>query len=236
MEPSESPRLTRKAAATRQRILDAAFQLFATNGYEGTTMRDIAAAAECSLGLTYRYFASKEDLALELYRWLADQLEQQVGLLPAGSIDDRFHHLMRALLALMEPHRLTLVALSGAALNPLARAGVFGAEGTEVRRRARAAYVRLIAEARDAPRATQTDELATVLYGVQLGLVLFWLQDLSSGAQKTEELLLFVHDLLGRIRPLLRLPLIAQSLARLTRIIGPLLGQDKNLPIDQNNP
>lgn len=230
MEASESPRLTQKAAATRQRILDAAFQLFATNGYEGTTMRDIAAAAECSLGLTYRYFASKEDLALELYRWLAVQLEQQVGLLPAGSIADRFHHLMRALLALMEPHRLTLVALSGAALNPLARAGVFGAEGAEVRRRARAAYLTLIAEARDAPRASQTDELATVLYGLQLGLVLFWLQDLSSGAQKTEELLLFVHDLLGRIRPLLRLPLIAQSLARLTRIIGPLLGQDKSLP------
>ena len=230
MEASESPRLTRKAEATRQRILDAAFRLFATNGYEGTTMRDIAAAAECSLGLTYRYFASKEDLALELYRWLAEQLEQQVGLLPAGSIAERFHHLMRALLALMEPHRLTLVALSGAALNPLARAGVFGAEGAEVRRRARAAYVTLIAEARDAPRASQTDELATVLYGVQLGLVLFWLQDLSSGAQQTEELLLFVHDLLVRIRPLLRLPLIAQSLARLTRIIGLLLGQDKSLP------
>ena len=230
MELSEAPRLTKKAAATRQRILDTAFHLFATNGYEGTTMRDIAAAAECSLGLTYRYFASKEDLVLELYRWLALQLEEQIDLLPAGSIADRFHRLMRALFVLMEPHRLTLVALSGAALNPLARAGVFGAEGAEVRRRARAAYITLIAKSSDAPRAAQVDDLATVLYGVQLALVLFWLQDLSSGARKTEELVLFVHDLLGRIRPLLRLPLIAQSLARLTRIIGPLLGQDEATP------
>jgi len=31
---------------------------------------------------------------------------------------------------------------------------------------------------------------------------------------------------LRRIRPLLRLPLIAQTLARLIQIIGPLLGQD----------
>jgi AcrR family transcriptional regulator len=235
MESSEPPRLTRKATATRQRILDTALHLFATNGYEDTTMRDIAAAAECSLGLTYRYFASKEDLVLELYRWLVVQLEEQVGLLPAGSIADRFHHLMRALFALMEPHRLTLVALSGAALNPLARAGVFGAEGAEVRRRARSAYVTLIAEARDAPRASQVDDLATVLYGLQLGLVLFWLQDLSSGARKTEELLLFARDLLARIRPLLRLPLIAQSLARLTRIIGPLLGQDKAFSASESN-
>lgn len=227
MEPSDGPRLTRKATETRQRILDTAFHLFATNGYEGTTMRDIAAAARCSPGLTYRYFASKEDLALELYRWLAIQLEEQVDLLPAGSIADRFHALMRALLALMEPHRLTLVALSGAALNPLARAGVFGAEGAEVRRRARAAYIPLIAGAKDVPRAGQVDDLATVLYGLQLAMVLFWLQDVSSEARKTEELLLFIHDLLARIRPLLRLPLIAQSLARLTRIIGPLLGQEE---------
>jgi AcrR family transcriptional regulator len=67
-------RRTPKGTMTQQRILDAALALFASKGYEATTMRDIAAAADCSLGLTYRYFASKEDLILELYRWLADQL------------------------------------------------------------------------------------------------------------------------------------------------------------------
>jgi hypothetical protein len=117
------------------------------------------------------------------------------------------------------------VALSGAALNPLSRAGVFGAEGAEVRRRARASYRVLVVEARDAPRASQVDDLATLLYGLQLALVLFWLQDLSSGIHKTEELLLFIHELLGRIRPLLRLPLIAQTVAQLVQIVGPLLGQ-----------
>jgi len=225
MEPSETAGLTQKAALTRQRILDTALQLFATNGYEKTTMRDIAAAARCSLGLTYRYFASKEDLVLELYRWLAVQLEELVRLLPAVSIADRFHHLMRELLVVMAPHRLTLVALSGAALNPLSRAGVFGAEGAEVRRRARATYLVLVAEAKDAPRASQVDNLATLLYGLQLALVLFWLQDLSSETHKTEELLLFVHELLGRTRPLLGLPLIAQTVAQLVQIVGPLLGQ-----------
>ncbi len=225
MELSETARLTQKAVLTRQRILDTALQLFATNGYEKTTMRDIATAARCSLGLTYRYFASKEDLVLELYRWLAVQLEELVRLLPTASIADRFYHLMRELLVVMTPHRLTLTALSGAALNPLSRAGVFGAEGAEVRRRARAAYLVLVAEATDAPRASQVDDLATLLYGLQLALVLFWLQDLSSETHKTEELLLFVHELLRRIRPLLGLPLIAQTVARLVQIVGPLLGQ-----------
>jgi AcrR family transcriptional regulator len=226
-EMSQPARLTPKGTLTRQRILDTALHLFATNGYEGTSMRDIAAAAGCSLGLAYRYFASKEDMVLELYIWLVVQLEEQVRLLPTASIADRFQHLMRALFRLMAPHRLTLVALSGAALNPLSRAGIFGAEGAEVRSRARAAYLTLVAGAKDAPRAAQEDAIATLLYGVQLALVLFWLQDMSSETQKTDELLRFVHDLFERLRPLLRLPWIAQALAQFVEIIGPMLGRDE---------
>ncbi|HEU5226707.1 MAG TPA: TetR/AcrR family transcriptional regulator [Ktedonobacteraceae bacterium] len=225
MESFETSKLTQKAVLTRQRIMETAWHLFATKGYDQTTMRDIAAVAQCSLGLTYRYFASKEDLVLELYRWLVAQLEELIPLLPAASIADRFHHLMHELLIVMAPHRLTLIALSGAALNPLSRAGVFGVEGAEVRRRARASYLILVSGAKDAPRASQEADLATLLYGLQLALVLFWLQDLSPKTGQTEELLQFVHELLGRFRPLLRLPWVAQLLARFVQIVGPLLGQ-----------
>jgi hypothetical protein len=34
----------------------------------------------------------------------------------------------------------------------------------------------------------------------------------------------FIHELLERLRPLLRIPWIAQLLARFVHIIGPLLG------------
>src|SRR5579883_1476546 len=220
LESPETARLTQKAALTRQRILDTALQLFATQGYEKTTMRDIASSAGCSLGLTYRYFASKEDLVLELYRWLALQLEELVLTLPVASIADRFHALMDALLTVMAPHRLTLVALSGAALNPLSRAGVFGVEGAEVRRRARASYLVVVSGAKDAPRASQVEDLATLLYGLQLALALFWLQDLSDETQQTRKLLQFVHELFGRFRPLLRLPWAAQLVAQFVQIVG----------------
>lgn len=223
-EPRETQKLTQKALMTQQRIMETAWRLFATKGYDQTTMREIAAEASCSLGLTYRYFASKEDLVLELYRWLVLQLEELIPLLPAVSIADRFHQLMHELLEVMTPHRLTLVALSGAALNPLSRAGVFGVEGAEVRRRALTSYRLLVSGARDAPRASQRDDMATLLYGVQLALVLFWLQDLSAETRQTEEFLQFIHELLERLRPLLRIPWIAQFLARFVHIIGPLLG------------
>jgi hypothetical protein len=168
-------------------------------------------------------------MVLELYLWLVDRLEDRVRQLPAASIADRFRYLMRALLEDMAPHRLTLTALSGAALNPLSRAGVFGAEGAEVRRRARRAYLILVTEARDAPRSAQVESLATVLYGLQLALVLFWLQDLSSETKRTAELLDFMCGLLGRLRPLLRVPWIAQAMARFVEITGPMLGQDTQI-------
>lgn len=217
---------TPKGLMTRQRILRAALALFASRGYEETTMRDIAAAAGCSLGLTYRYFASKEDLILELYRWLADQLDEQVRLLPVGSMADRFQALMSALLLVMEPQRRTLGALFGAALDPQSRAGLFGAAGTAIRQRARSAYITLVAQSKDAPRPAQVEELATLLYGVQLAAVLFWLQDMTPGSRRTHDLLDFIHDALERLRPLLRLPLVARMLARLVMIIGPLLGKE----------
>lgn len=60
MDTEQEKKKTRKAEQTRQRILDSALELFASKGYEGTTMRDIAAQAECSPGLAYRYFSGKE--------------------------------------------------------------------------------------------------------------------------------------------------------------------------------
>ena len=46
---------TSKSERSRQKIVDAAVALFAERGFTATTMRDIAAAADVSLGLTYRY-------------------------------------------------------------------------------------------------------------------------------------------------------------------------------------
>jgi AcrR family transcriptional regulator len=54
-------RVTAQAkAATRKGILDAARRLFARNGYEATTTRDIAQAARIASGTLFNYFATKE--------------------------------------------------------------------------------------------------------------------------------------------------------------------------------
>jgi AcrR family transcriptional regulator len=52
--------------ASRERILGAALKLFASKGYEGTTMQDIVALAGTSIGNAYFYFENKEKLVAVL--------------------------------------------------------------------------------------------------------------------------------------------------------------------------
>ncbi|MFJ9947776.1 TetR family transcriptional regulator [Kitasatospora sp. NPDC091207] len=54
----------RKKLKTRQAIRHEAYRLIAAQGYENTTVEQIAAAAEVSQSTFFRYFATKEDLVL----------------------------------------------------------------------------------------------------------------------------------------------------------------------------
>lgn len=52
----------RKRARTRQTLVDAATDLFERDGYDETTIADIAAAADIGTRTFFSYFASKEEL------------------------------------------------------------------------------------------------------------------------------------------------------------------------------
>lgn len=52
----------RKRDRTRKALIDAALDLFERNGYDGTTVADIAAAAEIGTRTFFSYFASKDEL------------------------------------------------------------------------------------------------------------------------------------------------------------------------------
>jgi AcrR family transcriptional regulator len=238
MEQLRTTGVTQKAEQTRQRILDTALRLFATKGYERATLREIAAEAGCSLGLTYRYFTRKEELVLSLYRRLTLELEEQVAVLAPASLADRFQRTMLAQFALMAPYRDTLGAIFDAVLNPRSEVGVFSESATDVRQQSRKLFIMVVAGATDAPRKPQVDDLATVLYGLHLGFVLFWLQDRSPDTRITLELLAFVHDMLGLVRPLLSTPPVVKALVRLARILGPMLGDDSAnvMKIDNQKP
>src|SRR5918998_3689902 len=97
MEEASGRVLTTKARRTRERILGAALRLFAEKGYEATTMRDVAREAEASVGLAYRYFASKDEFALALFEELAEGSEAWAQEeMPEGTVAERFEAAMLA--------------------------------------------------------------------------------------------------------------------------------------------
>lgn len=65
LEPRKQPRQTR-AELTRQRILEAAAQVFAEYGYSAGTTNRIAERAKISIGSLYQYYPNKDAILVEL--------------------------------------------------------------------------------------------------------------------------------------------------------------------------
>src|ERR1700749_964198 len=79
----------RKKARTRAAIRQEALRLFREQGYQATTVEQIAAAAEVSPSTFFRYFPTKEDVVLQddMDVRLLEALEQQPpGLAPIAAM------------------------------------------------------------------------------------------------------------------------------------------------------
>ena len=85
----------RKRERTRQTIVAAAVELFGRDGYERTTIADIAAAAEIGTRTFFSYFPSKEDV---LFPEAADRVQAAIEAIDArGAGDGAADVLVRAL-------------------------------------------------------------------------------------------------------------------------------------------
>ena len=70
---TSTPRLTH-ADSRAPKVLDAAAHLFCRQGYEGTSVRDIARAVGMLPGSLYCHFATKEELLVAVYRRGVEQI------------------------------------------------------------------------------------------------------------------------------------------------------------------
>jgi len=88
---------TRRGEATRERLLAAAIQLFGSQGFESTSMKELAAAAGVRDSAIYNHFESKESiLTAATIRALEDFHAQVAGTDDPGTdVCDRLENLVR---------------------------------------------------------------------------------------------------------------------------------------------
>src|ERR687896_939878 len=233
MEESAGRVLTPKARCTRERILEAALALFAEKGYEATTMRDVAREARASLGLAYRYFASKEEFALALYMGLAEETEEwaREGL-QGGTIAERFERAMVAKLDQVSPHRGPLAALLSRALDPNSPISALGEGTAAVREKTGDVFLEVVRGASDALGEKQARELGNVLYALHLAILLYWFHDKTPGARATRDLVGSAREALRYLRPALRLPPMSRVLSGLAGALENIGMNATGQPVD----
>lgn len=167
-----------KGMATRQEILDVAYQLFLRKGYDRTSVREIARATGLSQGALLHHFSSKEELLVEVLRRRDRHNRSSDGAYEAGDATDIS---VRGLLSVVdhnaqEPGLVQLyVAMSaeGTAVESPAR-GFF-----EERYRwlcsAVAADIRRHQERGEVSRELDADAVASLFVAAADGLQIQWL-------------------------------------------------------------
>ncbi len=77
----------------KNKIIDAARELFVKKGYYHTNMPDIVKSAQVSIGAVYHYFKGKESLAKEIHDYSVQLLEEnfQNKILVCNTAKERVH-------------------------------------------------------------------------------------------------------------------------------------------------
>jgi AcrR family transcriptional regulator len=187
---SKTPPATAKAEDTRSRILTAALDLFRRQGFDQTTMREIAAEAGVALGSAYYYFESKEALVMAFYEHASKEMSVQIdsGLAGAKGLDSRLRAILDVKFEYFAPNRLFLGALSRHAADPQNPLSPFSDETAHIRELDLQRFATAIEGSRVVMPKDLAPYLPKLLWLYQMGLILFWISDRSPDQIRTRQL------------------------------------------------
>ena len=180
--------LTGKGAETRRRILDTALRLFREQGFEATTMRDIARQSGMSLGAAYHYFPTKEALVMAYYIDVSEEHARRVAsALPnVKSLAERLAVPFHTKLDIVQHDRPLLGALLRFTGQPTHPLSFLGKSSRAIQLHSMAVF----GSSLDGQKLTEElRELAPLtLWAMHMGVLLFFLYDESPGQKRTRKL------------------------------------------------
>jgi AcrR family transcriptional regulator len=173
-------------AATRQRILEAARELFFASGFEAATTRDIADAAGIASGTLFNYFTTKEAILASLVAEAAvgtySEFEESGG--GGESFEEDLFAFVAAGLRKFKPLRKHLPVLLETALHPLA------ASSNDEAQSLRLSHLEAVARLAKKHGRGEPSSVALQLYWtLYTGVLIFWANDRSPKQEDTLALL-----------------------------------------------
>jgi AcrR family transcriptional regulator len=197
-----------KSQATREHILDTAIRLFRKNGFDETTMREVASEAGVALGLAYHYFPSKEALVMAYYERVQHEhrVVAQEKLKQAHSLRDRLGMLLHTKLDILKDDRKLLGALFRYTGNPTHPLSFLGKTTAPLR----ADCISLFAEALEPERLPDDlgELLPLAMWALHMGVLLYFLYDSSPNLKRTRKIVDGSVDLVVGFLKLAKFPLL----------------------------
>jgi len=212
---------TRRGETSRAAILGAALDLFGERGYDATTMRAIAERAGASLGSSYHYFPSKEQLVLEFYRHTHELHLAAIAPLLGREKDlaARLRGTVRAVVVTCEPFHAVAGSIFSTVANPSSPLNPFGGAARPLREEVVALYAEVVKGSDARIPADIGEMLPLSLWLYQMAILYFWIFDKSPGRLRTLEVIDETADLIVRLLGLANLPVLRGSRRRLLGLI-----------------
>jgi AcrR family transcriptional regulator len=208
------------AADTREKILEAALELFRERGFDESTMREIASRAGVATGLAYYYFASKDAIVLAFYQRAKDDLAAKFDAAHRDKrLAPRLQSLIETKFTYFRPNRGFLGALMAHAADPKSPLSPFGEPSREIREFDIAQFERALVETNTAVPADLAPHLAQILWFYQMGLILFWIYDTSPQQRRSQQLLEKSLEMVVALIKLSNLPLLRRARKNVLNIL-----------------
>jgi AcrR family transcriptional regulator len=205
---------------TRRAIFETALALFREQGFERTTMRDVAARVGVSLGAAYYYFASKDAIIGAYYDHVHDMHAARCREAFAATSDlrERLRVALHSKVDVMQADRKLLRALFRYGGDPDHELSWFGPATAHRRRGSIALFAEALAG--ESLPVDLREAGPTLLWGLHMGVLLFFVYDESPEQRRTRRLTDATVDLAISVRRIVTSPLLRPMRRRLIGILS----------------
>ena len=205
-----------------QKIYQTSLHLLNSNGFENTTMDQLAQASQLKTSEFEKHFSSKEHIIQTFYIQNCEELELKAKSLSqeSNSFEECFKKLLHYRLTSLKPHRESVVNVSMLAINPKSPLSAFGSSSADLRNKCIHMIDQLI-DGSDFCCHPELKKFVPTLLWFYMGAILFyWVHDESEDTQHSVKLVDSLTPLILKIISTSRFSFAASAVKPVIKLLN----------------